>query len=236
MVKPEQTSTPSGFLPTPTPLSFHQSLPSPSLCCACGLCIMLAGINVTLVGVLAFGTGNITIIVGPLLLLVATAFFVACCVASRSRAHMAKGGKRGEKWGLMQMGTVAFEMEMSEHTLQDTTAVQLSPTNSPSSSHKSNSSRGSGSPAWGWDRQAHNSMSDLDSSSVSHDSSSETSLDSSDCDYFKESSLLNLFSFYQLLRVAHKCAGRKGHSGQLLSKRQEFFWEWFPVDVWIWCS
>lgn len=138
MVKPEQASTPP---------CFHQNLPSPSLCCACGLCVMLAGINVTLVGVLAFGTRNITIIVGPLLLLVAAAFFVACCVASRARAHVAEGGKRGEKWGLMQMETVAFEMERSEHTLQDTTAVQLSPTNSPSSSQKSNSSRGSGSPA-----------------------------------------------------------------------------------------
>lgn len=145
MVKPEQTSTPCGCLPAP----FHQGLPSPSLSFACGLCIMLAGINVTLVGVLAFGTGKISIIVGPLLLLVAAAFFVACCVAGRYRAHMAEGGKRGEKWGLMQMRTVAFEMETSEHTLQDTTAVQLSPTNSPSSSHKSTSSRGSGSPAWG---------------------------------------------------------------------------------------
>lgn len=52
----------------------------------------------------------------------------------------ARKGKGGEKWGLMRMGTAAFEMETSEHTLQDTTAVQLSPTNSLTSSHKSCSS------------------------------------------------------------------------------------------------
>lgn len=125
----------------------HQSLPSPALCCACGLCILLAGINITLVGAFAFGTfiptGNPPIIIGPLLLLIALAFFTACCMVSRRPpAHMASKAKGGEKWGLMRMGTAAFEMETSEHTLQDTTAVQLSPTNSPSSSHKSSSSHG----------------------------------------------------------------------------------------------
>ncbi|XP_071773739.2 transmembrane protein 275-like [Centroberyx gerrardi] len=123
-----------------------QSLPSPALCCACGLCILLAGINITLVGAFAFGTfvptGNPPIIIGPLLLLVALAFFTACCVFSRRPpAHAARKAKGGESWGLMRMGAAAFEMETSEHTLQDTTAVQLSPTNSPSSSHKSSSSR-----------------------------------------------------------------------------------------------
>uniref|UniRef100_A0AAQ6IF91 Uncharacterized protein n=1 Tax=Anabas testudineus TaxID=64144 RepID=A0AAQ6IF91_ANATE len=123
----------------------RQSLPSPALCCACGLCIMLAGINITLVGAFAFGTfiptGNPPIVIGPLLLLIALAFFATCCVVSRRPpAHMPRRAKGGEKWGLMRMGTAAFEMETSEHTLQDTTAVQLSPTNSPSSSHKSSSS------------------------------------------------------------------------------------------------
>uniref|UniRef100_A0A3Q3K0U3 Uncharacterized protein n=1 Tax=Monopterus albus TaxID=43700 RepID=A0A3Q3K0U3_MONAL len=125
----------------------HQSLPSPALCCACGLCIMLAGINITLVGAFAFGTfiptGNPPIIIGPLLLLIALAFFTACCVVSRRPpSHMPQRAKGGEKWGLIRMGTAAFEMETSEHTLQDTTAVQLSPTNSPSSSQKSSSSHG----------------------------------------------------------------------------------------------
>ncbi|AWP11009.1 Hypothetical protein SMAX5B_022433 [Scophthalmus maximus] len=125
----------------------HQSLPSPALCCACGLCIMLAGINITLVGAFAFGTfmpaGNPPIIIGPLLLLLALAFFTGCCVVSRRPpAHMADMATGGEKWGLMRMGTAAFEMETSEHTLQETTAVQLSPTNSPSSSHRSGSSHG----------------------------------------------------------------------------------------------
>lgn len=149
MVLPEKTSRPSAAkkVPKQRPMQ-HQSLPSPALCCACGLCIMLAGINITLVGAFAFGTfiptGNPPIIIGPLLLLVALAFFTACCVVSRRPpAHIARKAKGGEKWGLMRMGVAAFEMETSEHTLQDTTAVQLSPTNSPSSSHKSSSSHGS---------------------------------------------------------------------------------------------
>ncbi|XP_033478603.1 transmembrane protein 275-like [Epinephelus lanceolatus] len=148
MVLPDKTSRPSASKKVPKQRALgHQSLPSPALCCACGLCIMLAGINITLVGAFAFGTfvptGNPPIIIGPLLLLIALAFFTACCVVSRRPpAHMARTAKGGEKWGLMRMGTAAFEMETSEHTLQDTTAVQLSPTNSPSTSHKSSSSHG----------------------------------------------------------------------------------------------
>ncbi|KAG8003635.1 hypothetical protein GBF38_018843 [Nibea albiflora] len=142
--------TPDHLLPRRSPSSAplqHQSLPSPALCCACGLCIMLAGINITLVGAFTFGnlipTGNPPIIIGPILLLIALAFFTACCVVSRRPpAHVARKATGGEKWGLIQMGTAAFEMEMSEHTLQDTTAVQLSPTNSPTSSHVSSSSQG----------------------------------------------------------------------------------------------
>lgn len=133
MVKPEKTSRPGA--PSKTPM--HQSLPSPALCCACGLCIMLAGVNITLVG--AFGTfiptGNVPIVVGPLLLLTAAAFFTVCCVVSRrTQAHEAEGG---ERWRLVRIGKMAFEVETSEHTLQDTTAVQLSPANSPTSSQKS---------------------------------------------------------------------------------------------------
>ncbi len=148
MVLPEKTSRASAPKKVPKQHVLQdQSLPSPALCCACGLCIMLAGINITLVGAFAFGTfiptGNPLIIIGPLLLLIALAFFTACCVVSRrSPARMARKAKGGEKWGLMGMGTAAFEMETSEHTLQDTTAVQISPTNSPTSSHKSSSSQG----------------------------------------------------------------------------------------------
>ncbi|XP_035509212.1 transmembrane protein 275-like [Morone saxatilis] len=148
MALPEKTSRPSAPKKVPKHRALqHQSLPSPALCCACGLCIMLAGINITLVGAFAFGTflpsANPPIIIGPLLLMIALAFFTACCVVSRSPpAHMTHKAKGGEKWGLMRMGTAAFEMETSEHTLQDTTAVQLSPTNSPTSSHKSSSSHG----------------------------------------------------------------------------------------------
>ncbi|XP_026161105.1 transmembrane protein 275-like [Mastacembelus armatus] len=146
MVLPEKTSAAPKEV-SKQPALRHQSMPSPALCCACGLCIMLAGINITLVGAFAFGTfistGNPPIIIGPLLLLIALAFFTACCVVSRRPpAHTPRKAQGNEKWGLMRMGTAAFEMETSEHTLQDTTAVQLSPTNSPSSSHKSSSSQG----------------------------------------------------------------------------------------------
>lgn len=114
-------------------------LPSPALCCACGLCIMLAGINITLVGAFAFGTflpvNNPPIIIGPILLVVAFAFFGACCICSRRPpAHGARKCKPGSNIGFIKPGNTAFEIETSEHTVQDTTAVQLSPTNSPESS------------------------------------------------------------------------------------------------------
>ncbi|XP_075567727.1 transmembrane protein 275 [Pelecanus crispus] len=119
-----------------------QGLPSPALCCACGLCIMLAGINITLVGAFAFGTflpmNNPPIIIGPILLVVAFTFFGACCICSRRPpARGARKSKPGSNIGLIKPGNTAFEIETSEHTVQDTTAVQLSPTNSPISSKKS---------------------------------------------------------------------------------------------------
>ncbi|XP_061835884.1 transmembrane protein 275 [Nerophis lumbriciformis] len=126
-------------------------LPSPALCCACGLCIMLAGLNITLVGVFAFRTlvpsANPSIVIGPILLLVAFSFFGACCVCSRlPPSHSSRGSKVGGR-GMNLMGNgglagaAAFEIETSEHTLQDTTAVQLSPTSSPGSSRGSSPER-----------------------------------------------------------------------------------------------
>ncbi|KAM5322249.1 transmembrane protein 275 [Glossophaga mutica] len=120
------------------------SLPSPALCCACGLCMLLAGVNVTLVGTFAsFLPGhNVPLILGPALLVVAVGFFAACCAcsrrvpASRPRSAAAKGAdQRGG-------GTrpVALEMESSERTAQDTTAVQLSPAASAASSGHSSPS------------------------------------------------------------------------------------------------
>lgn len=132
---------------TPRRKSRPHGLPSPALCCACGLCIMLAGLNITLVGAFAFSTllpsANPPIIIGPILLLVAFSFFGACCVCSRlpppHSSRRSKVGGRGA--GLMGHGGLAggaaFEIETSEHTLQDTTAVQLSPTSSPGSSRAS---------------------------------------------------------------------------------------------------
>lgn len=107
---------------------------------------MLAGLNITLVGAFAFSTlvpsANPPIIIGPILLLVAFSFFGACCVCSRlppPNSSRSKVGGRGS--GLMGHGGLAggaaFEIETSEHTLQDTTAVQLSPTSSPGSSRAS---------------------------------------------------------------------------------------------------
>ncbi|GAA6102480.1 transmembrane protein 275-like [Tachysurus ichikawai] len=114
--------------------------PSPALCCACGLCLMLAGINITLVGAFGFGkilpATNPPIIIGPLLLLVALSFFAVCCMFSRQPStQFSHANARPNHWGLM--GGTAFEMETSENTLQDTTAIQLSPTNSQCSSHQS---------------------------------------------------------------------------------------------------
>ncbi|XP_034039517.1 transmembrane protein 275 [Thalassophryne amazonica] len=122
-------------------------LPSPALCCTCGLCIMLAGLNITLVGAFAFSTlvpsANPPIIIGPVLLLVAFSFFGACCMCSRlPPAHSSRRSKVGGRCGGLMgpgglSGGAAFEIETSEHTLQDTTAVQLSPTSSPGSSRPS---------------------------------------------------------------------------------------------------
>ncbi|KAM8887741.1 transmembrane protein 275-like [Synchiropus picturatus] len=152
MALPEKTSRPCAKKATQQNPLRHQSLPSPALCCACGLCILLAGINITLVGAFAFSTfiptGNPAIVIGPLLLLIALGFFTTCCVVSRRpQAQSGDAAKGDQKWGLVRMGTATFEMETSEHTLQDTTGVQLSPTNSASCSHKSISSHGSGAQA-----------------------------------------------------------------------------------------
>ncbi|XP_051855763.1 transmembrane protein 275 [Antechinus flavipes] len=115
-------------------------LPSPALCCACGLCIMLAGINITLVGAFAtFLPGhNPPIIIGPVLLVLALGFFGACCICSRRPpAPGARHAKAGGRPGPGRLGRATFEMETSEHTVQDTTAVQLSPIPSPASSRRS---------------------------------------------------------------------------------------------------
>ncbi|XP_028902572.1 transmembrane protein 275, partial [Ornithorhynchus anatinus] len=123
-------------------------LPSPALCCACGLCVMLAGINLTLVGAFAFGTflpgHNPPIVIGPVLLLLAISFFGACCVCSRRPTGAGPAGRGGKGpsgsglgLGLGRAGLAGFELETSEHTVQDTTAIQLSPANSPSSSRRS---------------------------------------------------------------------------------------------------
>ncbi|XP_045060130.2 transmembrane protein 275 [Desmodus rotundus] len=120
------------------------SLPSPALCCACGLCALLAGVNVTLVGTFASFLlwHNVSLILGPALLVVAFGFFAACCACSRrvpaSRLHSAAA--KGTDQRGSGTGPVALEMESSERTAQDTTAVQLSPAASASSSGRSSPS------------------------------------------------------------------------------------------------
>lgn len=116
-------------------------LPSPALFCACGLCVLLAGVNVTLVGAFASfpPRSNAPLVVGPALLALALGCFAACCVCSRRgpaprpRSAAASGPGRGGGGG----GPVALEMESSERTAQDTTAVQLSPAASAASSGRS---------------------------------------------------------------------------------------------------
>ncbi|XP_042809004.1 transmembrane protein 275 [Panthera pardus] len=116
-------------------------LPSPALFCACGLCVLLAGVNVTLVGAFASfpPRSNAPLVVGPALLALALVCFAACCACSRrgpaprARSAAASGPGRGGGGG----GPVALEMESSERTAQDTTAVQLSPAVSAASSSRS---------------------------------------------------------------------------------------------------
>lgn len=116
-----------------------RGLPSPAVCCACGLCVLLAGLNVTLVGAFAtFLPGhNAPLMVGPALLVLALGFFATCCVCSRlgqaARARSSATAGQGSR----RPGTVALEMESSERTAQDTTAVQLSPAASAASSSRS---------------------------------------------------------------------------------------------------
>ncbi|XP_045401459.1 transmembrane protein 275 [Lemur catta] len=125
---------PAGRVPGRLP-----GLPSPALCCACGLCVLLAGVNVTLVGAFAsFLPGhNAPLVVGPALLVLALGFFAACCVGSRGPAPRARSSAAGQGQGGGRAGPVALEMESSERTAQDTTAVQLSPAVSAASSGRS---------------------------------------------------------------------------------------------------
>ncbi|XP_046516934.1 transmembrane protein 275 [Equus quagga] len=124
-------------------------LPSPALFCACGLCLLLAGVNVTLVGAFAsFLPGhNAPLIVGPALLVLALGFFAACCVCSRrsSASHARSGAAAGPgQGGGGGARPVALEMESSERMAQDTTAVQLSPAASAASSGRSSPGPGPG--------------------------------------------------------------------------------------------
>ncbi|XP_069333986.1 transmembrane protein 275 [Eulemur rufifrons] len=130
---------PAGRVPGRLP-GLLPGLPSPALCCACGLCVLLAGVNVTLVGAFAsFLPGhNAPLVVGPALLVLALGFFAACCVCSRrGPAPRARSLAAGPGQGGGRAGPVALEMESSERTAQDTTAVQLSPAVSAASSGRS---------------------------------------------------------------------------------------------------
>uniref|UniRef100_UPI00358EECDA transmembrane protein 275 n=1 Tax=Myxine glutinosa TaxID=7769 RepID=UPI00358EECDA len=142
MAAPE---TRGAVLAGPARRSKPRGMPSPALCCACGLCIMLAGINITLVGAFAFGSlapgSNPPIIIGPSLLALACLFFAACCFCSRRPSSSSSGrSRKGLRWGTSpgvggssgsgRLGSTAFELDTSEHTAQDTTAIQLSPSGS----------------------------------------------------------------------------------------------------------
>ncbi|CAH6790693.1 transmembrane protein 275 [Phodopus roborovskii] len=113
-----------------------RGLLSPALCCACGLCMLLAGLNVTLVGAFAASLPryNAPLVVGPALLVLALGFFAACCVCSRRGPVSRARSLATEGQGGGHARAVALEMESSERTAQDTTAVQLSPAASAASS------------------------------------------------------------------------------------------------------
>uniref|UniRef100_A0A8C7EV83 Transmembrane protein 275 n=1 Tax=Neovison vison TaxID=452646 RepID=A0A8C7EV83_NEOVI len=141
MPPPEKSRGPAARLPAGRAPGRLPGLPSPALLCACGLCVLLAGVNVTLVGALASfpPRSNAPLVVGPALLALALGCFAACCVCSRRgpalrpRSAATSGSGRGGGGG----GPVALEMESSERTAQDTTAVQLSPAASAASSGRS---------------------------------------------------------------------------------------------------
>ncbi|XP_032732936.1 transmembrane protein 275 [Lontra canadensis] len=138
MPPPEKSRAPAARPPAGRAPGRLPGLPSPALLCACGLCVLLAGVNVTLVGALASfpHQSNAPLVVGPALLALALGCFAACCVCSRRgpalrpRSAATSGSGRGGGGG----GPVALEMESSERTAQDTTAVQLSPAASAASS------------------------------------------------------------------------------------------------------
>ncbi|XP_058407955.1 transmembrane protein 275 [Diceros bicornis minor] len=141
MPPPEKSQRPLARVPAGRALAWLPGLPSPALFCACGLCMLLAGVNVTLVGAFAsfLPRHNAPLIVGPALLVLALGFFVACCVCSRrgSAPHARSGTAAGRGQGAGGSGPVALEMESSERTAQDTTAVPLSPAASAASSGRS---------------------------------------------------------------------------------------------------
>ena len=140
MPPPEKSRGPAARAPAGRARGRLPGLPSPALFCACGLCVLLAGVNVTLVGAFASfpPRSNAPLVVGPALLALALGCFAACCVCSRRgpaprpRSAAASGPGRGGGGG-----PVALEMESSERTAQDTTAVQLSPAASAASSGRS---------------------------------------------------------------------------------------------------
>lgn len=142
MPPPEKSRGPAARPPAGRAPGRLPGLPSPALLCACGLCVLLAGVNVTLVGALASfpPRSNAPLVVGPALLALALGCFAACCVCSRRgpalrpRSAATSGSGRGGGGG---GGQVALEMESSERTAQDTTAVQLSPAASAASSGRS---------------------------------------------------------------------------------------------------
>ncbi|XP_042637704.1 transmembrane protein 275 [Orycteropus afer afer] len=141
MQPPEKSAGHSASVPASRALGRQRGLPSPALCCACGLCVLLAGVNVTLVGAFAsFLPGhNVPLVVGPVLLVLALGFFAACCVCSRRGTAPSKrsAAASGPGQGGGRAGAVALEMESSERTALDTTAVQLSPAASAASSGRS---------------------------------------------------------------------------------------------------
>lgn len=101
------------------------------LCCAFGLCVLLAGVNLTLAGTFwPYLPGlSASLVVGPSMVMVALGFLTGWCLCNQNSARR-RAAADADQGG--SSGPVALELESPERTVQDTMALQLSPASSPS--------------------------------------------------------------------------------------------------------
>ncbi|XP_049631049.1 transmembrane protein 275 [Suncus etruscus] len=104
------------------------------LCCAFGLCVLVAGVNLTLAGTFwPFLPGlSASLVVGPSMVMVSLGFLTGWCLCNQNSAARRRAAAEADQGG--SSGPVALELESPERTAtaQDTMALQLSPASSPS--------------------------------------------------------------------------------------------------------